>query len=84
MCFTATAYIMCGELLCNVKATNVFGPHHRSVGTCSCYTSNNDMYASSNGLGGAGSRGDCGHAITTISGCPGEISCSGHGSCDTK
>ncbi len=29
-------------------------------GTCNCYSTNGDEYASSNGYGVAGSRGDCG------------------------
>ncbi|CAM9276828.1 unnamed protein product [Hapterophycus canaliculatus] len=31
---------------------------------------------------GPGTRGDCGYQVTTTAGCPGEIACSGHGTCD--
>ncbi len=31
-----------------------------SDGQCTCYTSNGDVYASSDGYGGPGTRGDCG------------------------
>lgn len=55
-----------------------------SDGTCSCYTSNGDVYSSSDGYGGPGTRGDCGYIYsgTTVSTCPGEVQCSGHGVCD--
>jgi copper chaperone CopZ len=52
------------------------------TGTCDCFSSNSDIFASSDGVGAAGTRGDCGHAVTPTAGCPGEIACSGHGSCD--
>ncbi|CAM9232978.1 unnamed protein product [Chrysoparadoxa australica] len=58
--------------LCNTK-----------TGQCECYTYNNDIFAGSDGLGGPGPRGDCGYALTAVSTCPGEVTCSGHGSCDT-
>ncbi|CAM9684713.1 unnamed protein product [Pylaiella littoralis] len=51
-------------------------------GFCECFTSNDDIYASSDGYNGPGTRGDCGYQVTTTTGCPGEISCSGHGICD--
>lgn len=38
-------------------------------------------FFSSDGNGNIGTRGDCGHATTTIAQCPGEIACSGHGIC---
>jgi len=57
------------------------GTCETSTGTCQCYTDNGDTFASSNSLGGAGVRGDCGYAAATISNCPGETSCSGHGTC---
>lgn len=53
------------------------------LGVCTCYTTNDDIFASSDGNGGPGTRGDCGYAVTPTAGCPGELSCSGHGSCDT-
>lgn len=60
----------------------------RSDGLCACFDTNGDAYQSSNGYGGAGSRGDCGWAKSvtafnpTASTCPGEVQCSGHGVCD--
>lgn len=48
-----------------------------TTGICSC----SDNFATSNGLGAAGTRGDCGFAAAAIVGCPGIISCSGHGVC---
>lgn len=58
-------------------------------GTCNCYSTNGDEYASSNGYGVAGSRGDCGYVFSStspdgISTCPGVPQCSGHGVCDTS
>lgn len=57
-------------------------------GTCSCFNTNGDEYASSNGYGVAGTRGDCGYVLsstlTSVSSCPGVIQCSGHGVCDTQ
>lgn len=73
-------------------------------GICACYNTNGDAYASSNGYGSSGSRGDCGsvsnvhfscslcvHLLflvvryvtsgSTVSSCPGAISCSDHGVC---
>jgi hypothetical protein len=40
-----------------------------------------DGYDTSNGYGKPGQRGDCGYATVTITNCPGEIACSGHGIC---
>ncbi|CAM9203672.1 unnamed protein product [Ectocarpus sp. 12 AP-2014] len=51
-------------------------------GICECFTSNEDIFASSDGYNGPGTRGDCGYQVTTTAGCPGEIACSGHGTCD--
>lgn len=58
-------------------------------GICSCYISNGDIYGSSDGYGQAGTRGDCGHIVsstsaTGVSACPGDIACSGHGVCDEE
>lgn len=53
-----------------------------TTGSCSCYTTNGDTYASSDGYGEAGTRGDCGYPQTTTSTCPGEVACNGHGVCD--
>ena len=51
--------------------------------TCACMTTNNDVYASSDGYGAKGTRGDCGRvASSSISTCPGEIACGGNGVCD--
>ncbi|CAM9494096.1 unnamed protein product [Scytosiphon promiscuus] len=51
-------------------------------GFCECFTSNDDIFASSDGYNGPGTRGDCGYQVTTTAGCPGEVACSGHGTCD--
>jgi len=52
-------------------------------GTCSCFSTNGDTYASSNGYGAAGTRGDCGfiYSGSTVATCPGQVQCSGHGLC---
>lgn len=52
-----------------------------SEGFCSCYSSNGDSYASSDGYAGSGIRGDCGRPLTSTASCPGELACSGHGVC---
>eukprot|EP00596_Hydrurales_sp_CCMP1899_P008395 CAMPEP_0119044726 /NCGR_PEP_ID=MMETSP1177-20130426/33973_1 /TAXON_ID=2985 /ORGANISM="Ochromonas sp, Strain CCMP1899" /LENGTH=632 /DNA_ID=CAMNT_0007015301 /DNA_START=493 /DNA_END=2391 /DNA_ORIENTATION=+ len=55
-----------------------------STGICSCYNTNGDVYASSDGYGSAGQRGDCGFirgGSKFVSSCPGEVQCSGHGLC---
>ena len=53
-------------------------------GTCSCFNSNGDAYASSDGYGSSGLRGDCGFVASgSASTCPGEVQCSGHGVCPT-
>ena len=49
----------------------------RAVGACEC----SEGWATSDGDGGQGRRGDCGYACDTVTSCPGEISCSGHGVC---
>lgn len=49
----------------------------RSTGICGCYNN----YFSGNGLGGIGQRGDCGFVKSTVTACPGEIACSGQGTC---
>ncbi|CAM9607255.1 unnamed protein product, partial [Sphacelaria rigidula] len=54
-------------------------PHE---GVCQCFSSNDDIFASSDGYNGPGTRGDCGYQVTTTAGCSGEVACSGHGSCD--
>ncbi|RLN26446.1 hypothetical protein BBJ28_00008912, partial [Nothophytophthora sp. Chile5] len=46
-------------------------------GVCVCYPN----YFSSNGVGGLGQRGDCGFVSGTVTACPGEIACSGQGTC---
>lgn len=58
------------------------GMCNRNDGLCYCYNTNGDSYASSNGYGRVGLRGDCGFAISgDIATCPGELQCSGHGNC---
>ena len=54
-----------------------------AAGTCTCYNTNGDAYDSSDGYGRAGTRGDCGFIKSglTVSSCPGEVQCSGHGVC---
>jgi len=52
--------------LCNVAS-----------GVCDCF----DHYATSDGYGAKGTRGDCGYSEIDVTQCPGEISCSGHGTC---
>ena len=47
------------------------------IGTCTCYPG----YVTSDGRGNAGTRGDCGHKLTSITACPGEVACSAHGVC---
>jgi hypothetical protein len=47
------------------------------AGTCSCST----LFSTSNGYAAAGQRGDCGYSSSTITDCPGEISCNGQGVC---
>lgn len=49
----------------------------KTSGVCTCYTN----YFSSNGVGGVGQRGDCGYVISTVTACPGDIACSGQGTC---
>ena len=51
-------------------------------GSCECFTDNGDVYGSSNSQGAAGTRGDCGAALTSITNCPGETACSGFGNCE--
>ena len=55
-------------------------------GMCYCFSSNGDTYASSNGYGAAGTRGDCGFIASgkTVASCPGDTPCSGHGVCDSE
>ena len=48
-----------------------------ATGICKCSAN----FKTSNGLGAAGTRGECGFPTGTITACPGEISCSGHGVC---
>lgn len=51
-----------------------------TTGVCSCYTG----YATSDGLGQPGDRGDCGDVTDTIATCPGSTICSGHGTCSNS
>jgi len=54
-------------------------------GTCTCFDSNGDAYASSDGYGNAGVRGDCGFVVSAglgeVDSCPSDVQCSGHGVC---
>ena len=47
------------------------------TGVCTCSTN----FRTSDGLGNQGVRGDCGNAKGSITACPGEIACMGHGVC---
>lgn len=60
------------ELPCNGRGTC-----DRNTGACRCYAG----YASSDSLGRAGIRGDCGFVTMPITACPGYPECSGHGVC---
>lgn len=54
-----------------------------ATGVCQCNTG----YGSSDGTNAVGSRGDCGHLVTTIGTCPTSASgavCSGHGACSNN
>jgi len=51
-----------------------------STGVCTCYTN----YDTSDGNGNMGNRGDCGYVLTTVTQCPGEVACSGHGFCQNS
>ena len=60
------------------------GQCNHDDGMCYCYDTNGDSYASSDGYGSAGLRGDCGFPISgAIATCPGELMCSGHGICQS-
>ncbi|KAG3247913.1 hypothetical protein PI124_g7381 [Phytophthora idaei] len=48
-----------------------------ATGVCMCYPN----YFSSDGNGAIGQRGDCGFVSGTVTACPGEIACSGKGTC---
>ena len=55
-------------------------PHYEQ---CKCFDTNGDVYAGSDGYGGSGDRGDCGHALSApITTCPGDSPCSDRGVCD--
>jgi len=56
----------------------------KTEGICVCYTSNLDVYDSSDGYGGYGNRGDCGYVKSEaiVQSCPGDLQCSGHGNCN--
>lgn len=49
----------------------------QASGVCTCFTG----FMTSGGDGKRGNRGDCGATETTITACPGETECSGHGYC---
>ncbi|KAJ0395632.1 hypothetical protein P43SY_003288 [Pythium insidiosum] len=49
----------------------------RTSGVCTCYSN----FFTSDGVGQVGVRGDCGFASSTVTSCPGEIACSGQGTC---
>lgn len=46
-------------------------------GFCGCFIG----YVTGNGYGAAGTRGDCSFPESSITSCPGEVACSGHGVC---
>jgi len=48
-----------------------------TTGVCTCA----EGYDTSNGYNSKGTRGDCGYVTESITACPGETSCSGHGVC---
>jgi hypothetical protein len=48
-----------------------------NTGVCSCCNG----FGTSNGYGGPGTRGDCGHPLTLTQRCPGPLACSAHGVC---
>jgi hypothetical protein len=56
-----------GKEVCSVKGTKEAldcagrGTCNRKEGVCECFNTNGDGYASSNGYGEAGVRGDCGY-----------------------
>ena len=54
-----------------------------SEGECACFTSNFELFTSSDLYGGPGLHGDCGHPLTTVTMCPGaeDALCSGNGNC---
>jgi len=52
-------------------------------GSCDCFTTNSDIFLTSNGYGGPGARGDCGYPYTVTGSCPGEIACNLNGYCST-
>lgn len=58
----------------------------RATGQCQCFQSFGDVYASSDGRGGPGGRGDCGWVRSSsqavVSSCPGDAQCSGRGICN--
>ena len=49
-----------------------------ATGICLCV---DEAYGTSDGYGLEGLRGDCGRKLFSITSCPGEIACSGHGFC---
>jgi hypothetical protein len=53
------------------------GSCERTTGVCTCFPN----YFSSDGNGGIGQRGDCGYVSGAVTACPGEIACSGQGTC---
>ncbi|KAJ8614227.1 hypothetical protein CTAYLR_001148 [Chrysophaeum taylorii] len=56
-----------------------------TTGTCDCSitsTCAEACFATSDGYGNEGARGDCGAAVVNIDTCPGEVECSSHGVCD--
>lgn len=53
------------------------GACDRTTGICACYPN----YFSSDGNAGIGQRGDCGYVSGAVTACPGEIACSGQGTC---
>ena len=68
----------------NVDCSNR-GVCDAATGVCECSISEScgeDCYATSDGFGAEGARGDCGAALVDVEDCPGEVACSGFGYCD--
>ena len=66
------------RLMCSGRG--VCGPlpySQAQAGQCDCF----EGFGSSDGHGGIGLHEDCGWPKVVVSGCPGDVSCSGHGIC---
>jgi hypothetical protein len=77
---TTTASLSATEVVAGTKENEYCsnrGICDTEAGVCTCSTN----WDTSNGYGAAGRRGDCGYATVSITSCPGEVTCSGHGVC---